>query len=153
MTNTDQIKILQENKLALTESFRWLQRSYAICHEQFDINELSDEGYDAFESLTSRFARTTDILTNKVFRSIIYLEEGASFSWLDTLLYLEKNGVVSSLDDARLIKELRNEIVHEYTVSDLKQLFIEVLNNCSKLFEFVETAQRYSDKLLNKLKS
>lgn len=92
MTNTDQIKILQENKLALKESVRWLQRSYAICYEKFDIKELSDEGYDAFESLTSRFARTADILTNKVFRSIIYLEEGVSYSWLDTLLYLKKNG-------------------------------------------------------------
>ncbi len=151
MKNDTQLKILIENKESFEESVRWLKRSYAICKNQFDLKDLPDEGFDAFESLTSRFARTTDILYNKVFRSIIYLEEGAAYTWLDTLIYMEKQGLISSTDDARLVKELRNDIVHEYVITDLKQLFAEVLNNCPLVFNFVDNTLKYVDNLINKI--
>lgn len=150
MKVSDQIKNLNENMQALAESVRWLQRSYSICNEQFDLKNLTDEGFDAFEALTSRFARVVDILTNKVTRSIVYLEQGTSYTWIDTLFYLKKQGLISSIDEVRLIKEIRNEIVHEYIVSDLKQLFNEVLNNCKMLFTLVENTKVYVNQLINK---
>ena len=151
MKNDTQLKILFENKESFEESVRWLKRSYTICKNQFDLKDLPDEGFDAFESLTSRFARTTDILFNKVFRSIIYLEEGTAYTWLDTLIYMEKQGIISSTDDARLVKELRNDIVHEYVITDLKQLFAEVLNYCPLVFNFVDNTLKYVDNLINKI--
>jgi len=151
MKNDNQTKILSENKKFLEESVYWLKRSFTICNEKFKIEDLSEEGFDAFESLTSRFARTTDILFNKVFRSIVYLEEGTVNTWLDTLIYMEKQGLISSTEDARLVKELRNDIVHEYVISDLKQLFVEVLNNCTLVFNFVDNTLQYVDNLTDKL--
>lgn len=151
MKASGEIKIMEENINSLQESVYWLSRSYQICSGQYDLKNLSEEGYDAFESLTSRFARTVDILTNKVYRSIVYLEEGESRSWIDTVLYLKKKDVLPSTDKLRMIKELRNEIVHEYTVVELKELFTEVLNECPELFSLAETAQKYANDLLKKL--
>ena len=52
-----------------------------------------------------------------------------------------------------MIKELRNEIVHEYTVVELKELFTEVLNESPALFGLIESTLSYSDILLNKLQN
>ncbi len=82
-------EILQENLTHLKDALKWLDRSFVIC-DKFDIQQLNAEGMDAFESFTSRFARVSDILFNKVFRSIYYLEQGENASWLDVTLFMEK---------------------------------------------------------------
>ena len=150
MRGQEQIDILLENKKFLENSVHWLRRSFTICSDRFDLNNLTEEGFDAFESLTSRFARTVDLLFNKVFRSIIYIEEGTSYTWLDTLLYMEKHGIISSTENARLLKELRNDIVHEYVVYDLQPLFQEVLENCPVVFDFTKNTIQYIDNLAKK---
>ncbi|MDZ7742729.1 MAG: hypothetical protein U5Q03_13515 [Bacteroidota bacterium] len=68
---------------------------------------------DAYEGLTSRFARVCDILFSKLFRTIFFLEQGEAGTWLDVLLFMEEN-VIDNTKEARLLKELRNDIVHEY---------------------------------------
>jgi len=93
MIRKDQFAILDENVNALQDSVKWLKRSFHICDENFKIEALSDEAMDAFEGLTSRFSRVVDILFNKVFRSIAYLEKGESLSWIDSLLLMEKIGI------------------------------------------------------------
>ena len=106
---------------------------------------------DAFEGLTSRFSRVVDILFSKVFRSITYLEKGESLSWIDSLLLMEKIGVINSTEDARLIKELRNDIVHEYLASDMTQLYREVLVQCPVLFKYAEQAIERANQIKKKL--
>ena len=56
------MNILKANILALENSLNWLKRSLAICSKTTDSNDFSPEEMDAFEGLTSRFARTADIL-------------------------------------------------------------------------------------------
>ncbi len=103
------------------------------------------------EALSARFARTTDILTNKVLRSIIYIEHGEPLTWIDTLIYFEKQGLISTIDELRLIKELRNDIVHEYTFSDLIELFTEVLKQTGLLILIAKNTFQYADKVLAKI--
>jgi hypothetical protein len=128
MKKPNQLDILNENLNALNEALKWLERSYNICNK-FDTNNLSSEGMDAFEGLTSRFARVSDILFNKVFRSITYIENGENLPWIDVVYHLEKKQVIDNAENARLIKELRNDIVHEYVMSDLTELYNEFLIN------------------------
>lgn len=151
MTYNDKIDILKENVQSLTDSIIWLQRSYTICNEFVDFDKLSDSKFDAMEALSARFARTTDILTNKVLRSIIYIEHGEPLTWIDTLIYFEKQGLISTIDELRLIKELRNDIVHEYTFSDLIELFTEVLKQTGLLILIAKNTFQYADKVLAKL--
>lgn len=150
MTYNDKINILKENMQSLSESLNWLNRSYGVCGE-FDSNNLSASDFDAMEALTARFARTTDILTNKVLRSINYIEQGESATWIDTLLYFEKQGLISTIDELRLIKELRNDIVHEYSISDLKELFSEVLNQTGLLLSICNSTLEYGERVVLKI--
>ena len=94
------LNILQINILALENSMNWLKRSLDICSKTTDTDDLSPEEMDAFEGLTSRFARTADILFNKLYRSIHYIKEGETSSWLDVLFHMEKSGLIESVDDA-----------------------------------------------------
>ncbi len=152
MKNPEPLQLLNENIKDLEEAMAWLRRSFNICSEKFDLGDLSPEGMDAFEGLTSRFARVSDILFSKVFRSLVYIEEGEPRSWLDVLLYMEKTGVIEDAGAARVIKELRNEIVHEYSVSEITKLFSEVLKQCPTLFTYAENAIKEAEKLEKKLK-
>ena len=143
-------EILKENIVNLKEALEWLERSYAICNE-LDTQQLDAEGMDAFESFTSRFARVSDILFNKVFRSIFYIEQGENASWLDVTLFMEKKAIIDDLNQARIIKETRNDIVHEYTVSDLNELFDSVKEQTTQLMEYAQNAIQYSKRLLERL--
>jgi hypothetical protein len=143
-------EILQENLTHLKDALKWLDRSFVIC-DKFDIQQLNAEGMDAFESFTLRFARVSDILFNKVFRSIYYLEQGENASWLDVTLFMEKKAIIDNFNQARIIKETRNDIVHEYTVSDLNQLFDAVNEQTPQLMKYVQNAIHYSEKLLKKI--
>lgn len=151
MIRKDQLAILDENVNALQDSVKWLKRSFQICDENYKTEVLSDEAMDAFEGLTSRFSRVVDILFSKVFRSITYLEKGESLSWIDSLLLMEKIDIIKSTEEARFIKELRNDIVHEYLASDMTQLYQEVLVQCPVLFIYVENAIERAKQIKEKL--
>jgi len=106
---------------------------------------------DAFEGLTSRFARANDILFNKVYRSIVYIENGENLPWIDVIFYFEKKQVIDKAEDARLLKELRNDIVHEYAITDLTELFEEVLRYTPVLLQYAEKARKEAEKVNEKL--
>ena len=144
------MNILKANILALENSMNWLKRSLDICSKTTDSNDFSPEEMDAFEGLTSRFARTADILFNKLYRSIHYIKEGETSSWLDVLFYMEKSGLIGSVDDARLVKELRNDIVHEYALNDITDLFKEVLAQSPLLLKMAQSAVQEANKILEK---
>ena len=133
MTAKDQIAILEEHMQALRESIKWLKRSYEICQQSQEPSEDDPEAMDAFESLTSRFGRTTDILFNKVFKSIVFLKEQEYKSWLDMMFFLQKQGILEDVSNARYLKELRNDIVHEYQFSEIAEMFEEVLRQTPHL--------------------
>lgn len=136
MMQNDHIEILNEHARSLRDALKWLNRSLEIC-KKYNIEDLSPEGMDAFEGLTSRFARVCDLLFNKVFRTIFYLEQGEAGTWLDVLLFMEKENIINSARESRVLKELRNDIVHEYAVPDLKLIFKEVMNQSPVLLEYV----------------
>ena len=149
MKGNNQIEILQENINGLKEAQKWLQRSYDICRNH-PFPPRKDEEMDDFESLTSRYARAGDILFNKVFRSIYYIENAETASLLDVTLFMERVGVVDDALEARKIKELRNDIVHDYSFDDLNVLFGEVLTLTPVLIDSIKKAIDYSEKLKKK---
>ncbi len=124
---------------------------YTICIDNYKTEHLTDEAMDAFEGLTSRFSRVVDILFSNVFRSIAYLEKGETLSWIDNLLLMEKIGILNSTEEARFIKELRNDIVHEYLTSDMTQLYMEVLVQCPIVFKYAEQSVIKANEIKRKL--
>ena len=143
MTQQDYLSVLREALDRLEDAERWLRRSYRMCREVDVEDALSEEDYDALETLTSRFARVSDMLLQKVFRSIDRLEFEESGTLLDALNRAEKRGLIESVDQFRLIRELRNEIAHEYSLDDLSELFRSVLNYTSLLFAMIDKVKAY----------
>ena len=143
MTQRDYVALLQEALVRLEEAERWLRRSYRLCRE-IDVQEtLDEEAYDALETLTSRFARVSDMLLQKIFRSIDQLELEAGGTLLDALHRAEKRGLIDSVDQFRLIRELRNEIAHEYSLDELHELFKSVLEQTPVLFTMIDRVKSY----------
>ena len=143
MNNRDYQQLLRESLETLSESLRWLKRSCSICVEIGIKEEYLEEEFDAFETFTSRFARTVDIILQKVLRSIDRVELEDQGTLLDVLNRAHKRGLIDSVDEIRLIRELRNDIVHEYTSGNLADLFADVMSNVPKLLDVAERIDRY----------
>ncbi|HEY0924884.1 hypothetical protein [Rheinheimera pacifica] len=143
MTRLSSTEYLTQCVTQLNDACRWLQRSYDKC-QSFDLSQaLSDDQYDDLENLSSRFARVTDILLNKVYRALDTAELMQPGSLIDTVNRAVKRGVLESPDIARTVKDIRNEIVHEYTVEDLKQLQEEVIAYTKVLLQLVVKVNDY----------
>lgn len=123
------------------EALRWLHRSYRICGRIGVKPDYTEDEFDAFEALTSRFARTSDILLQQVYRSIDAVELEDQGVMLDRLNRAEKRGLIQSVDEARSIRELRNSIAHEYIREQLVTLFHDVLAWTPRLIVLIEMAQ------------
>jgi uncharacterized protein YutE (UPF0331/DUF86 family) len=148
VTQSEHLALLAETLSRLDEAERWLRRSYARCN-QIDLGApLSDLEYDAFENLTSRFARASDMVLQKVFRSIDHLELEEGGTLLDVLNRAEKRGLVASADQFRELRELRNEIAHEYALDDLRTLFASALEHTPALLDILGKIREYCQKYL-----
>ena len=138
-----------ENLLACKEqlqgSLKWLARSLSQC-SSIELNgKFTDDDFDKFENLTSRFARVTDLLINKVYRAIDRVELKQPGSLIDTINNAEKKKLIDSVDQARTLKDIRNEIAHEYILEDQRLLFNEVLAQAAELIKLSEKAINYSE--------
>ena len=56
---------------------------------------------------------------------------------------MDKKGIVHSMEIVREIKELRNQIVHEYILEDIAELFGEICRLCPDLFKMVDKVVEY----------
>jgi hypothetical protein len=140
------LDVLKRNLESLSSSIDWLRRSYDICKSIKAGDSYTAEDFDHFENLTSRYARTTDLLIGKVFRSIDWVELMNSGSIIDAANGAEKRGIVDSVSDLRDLKDIRNEIAHEYETEDIRTLFAQVLEATSLLFEIADKTAKYCEK-------
>jgi hypothetical protein len=106
----------------------------------------TEDEFDHFENLTSRYARTTDLLIGKMLRSIDSVELMNSGSIIDAANGAEKRGIVGSVSELRDLKDLRNEISHEYETEDIRSLFSLVFASSSRLFEIADKTIKYCGK-------
>ena len=146
MKKGDYTEYLFETLKDLEDSKKWLKRSYDICHKLGIKDQYSAEEFDAFENLCSRFSRTSDIILQKTLRGIDKVELEDKGTLIDSINRAHKRGLVSSADKMREIRELRNEISHEYTNRVLKDVFGTVLEFCPVIFEIIDKINQYSER-------
>jgi uncharacterized protein YutE (UPF0331/DUF86 family) len=104
------------------------------------------ENFDRLEALTSRFARLTDLIISKLFRSIDAMELETGGSILDVVNRAAKRGIVDSVDKIRTLKDLRNEIAHEYATADLTKIFEKVLRLTTDVLKLSVKTENYCQK-------
>jgi len=136
-------RILIENIQALENQYYWLNRSYSICKKIPNRAHFKPEEMDALETLCSRFTRSIDYLIRKVFRSIDDVEFENQGTLIDVVHNAEKRGLIESTEKMRDIKEIRNDIVHEYIQEGIQALFADVLENTPVVLDMMKQTMDY----------
>lgn len=107
--------------------------------ESYSFEEL-----ESFDSLTSKFNRTSDIFTQKVLRSVWILLHEPFAPFIDMMNNCEKMRILSSADQMIEIRDLRNQIAHEYLPDAIRELVPETLELSASLFENIETFRLFA---------
>lgn len=144
MTQDDYVQNLALDLDLLEKSLQWLKRSYDICSVFGGKAAFSPEEYDAVETLTSRYARTSDILIQKIFRSIDKVELEERGTMIDVVNRADKRGLFESVNEIRAIRDLRNQIAHEYSKEELEKLFADVMRFTPRLQSIADNIFAYS---------
>ncbi|MDR0747702.1 MAG: hypothetical protein LBE89_07405 [Helicobacteraceae bacterium] len=144
------IDVLRENINALGESVKALKNVYDKCMLIGIKEAYSDEELIYLEALTARYARTTDLLIHKTLRSLDAAEYMTLGSVIDSANRAEKRGIVDSADQLRTLKDLRNEISHEYIGSKCAELFRQVISLVPLLSSIIDRTIIYASKYLKK---
>ena len=144
------LEVLQENLQKLNLSSEWVRKSY---EQAVKINKKEDytlEEFEKLEVLASRYARTTDMLVNKVLRSIDTLELEDIGNTIDIMNRAEKRGIVESAELLHTIKDLRNNIVHEYQIDEVAKSFGDIIKYSPVLLEIIKKVNEYCARYLEK---
>jgi hypothetical protein len=123
-----------------------LKRSYDQC-DVIGIKETYTKA--EFENLTSRYARTTDMLVNQVMHGLDTVELLNSGTIIDIMNRAEKRGIVSAADTLRDLKDLRNEMAHEYQITGIEQFFDLALTSTPILLSIIDNTFDYSRQYIN----
>lgn len=135
----------------LKKDFNRLERSIDIL--QYSLNQCktiemrsdySLEELDKLENLTSRFARTSDIYTQKIMKGIILILREEAKTFIDKVNLFEKLEIADA-EDIKFIRDLRNEISHEYKLEDITEIFDAVLEYSVKLIEIIKKTKEYME--------
>lgn len=139
---------LNEQVLLAEKASKALQFSYARA-ESIPLatdRAVTPEQAERLEALAARFARLSDILVQKVFRAIDATELVDEGTVLDRLARMEKRQIIKSKETWRSIRELRNQIAHDYVLKDLHNLYRQVYQHTPVLIETLSRIrQRYEN--------
>ncbi|MDO8803544.1 MAG: hypothetical protein Q7R35_03855 [Elusimicrobiota bacterium] len=134
---------MKESFKALGKAVDILKYSLEKCGKIGIKAEYSLEELDVFENLTSRFARAADIYTQKIMKGIALILREETNTYIDKANLFEKLEIADA-EDLKLMRDLRNEIAHEYKLKDITELFQPVVEYSGKLLKVVEKTEIFA---------
>lgn len=88
-----------------------------------DLAGASADQLECIEAFCTRFARTVDLLVNKVLRSLDRAELLDQGTLIDVVNRAEKRGFVEQAEVLREMKDVRNIMAHDYAGAKLPEIF------------------------------
>ena len=146
MTDAQRLQLLHECanlKLAASHLGFSIERTQPLIGKL----EWSPEELEPLESLCSRFARLSDLLTQRLMRLVDYIELTPEGSLLDRIHRAEKRGWTQEANLLIRIRELRNVIAHEYAASKMSELYTTTSTFAPKLLSVVPLVVAYCENL------
>ncbi len=115
-----------------------------------DKSDFTEEELETIESLCSRFARTADILLQKAFRFLdIYEFDGYDLPVPKRIALAKRRNLITDEEIFKYIRELRNEVAHNYATDYYIDLFKEIIKYTPSLTDIVQkTLQYFKNKIL-----
>ncbi len=140
------LKLLQTEWQLLDASVETLLHSVEKCKFIGIKSEYSFEEQESFDSLTSKFNRTSDLFTQKILRTIWILLHEPFAPFIDRMNLCEKTGILRSADQMIGIRDMRNQIAHEYIPEALRELVPEVIELTQQLVENIHCTLEFLEK-------
>jgi hypothetical protein len=104
---------------------------------------------ESLDALTSKFARVSDIFTQKVLKSLVLLTREDAPTFLDRMNLCERLRVISSAADLIEIRDLRNQIAHEYLTENLTEIYGDCLTLSEKLLAEIQVSHPALERFLS----
>lgn len=140
---------LKQDYLLLKKQLSWLQLSADECRRIRIKETYTIEEFGKFEILCSRYSRGIDFLIRKIFRTIDEFEFENQGTLVDVVNNAHKRGLFEDIEELRIMKDVRNTIVHEYIEDDLAEVFDEVLIYAQKLIGIIQNTLDYIQRKLS----
>lgn len=137
---------LLENRRLLEKQLFWLTHSFDEVEKIGLKQHYAVNQFDAYENLCSRFGRMIDFLVRKMFRSIDDVEFEQQGTLIDVVNRAHKRNLFDDIDTIRQIKDIRNEIAHEYIDDALQELFGDIVRLTPELIAIAENTLRYTQR-------
>lgn len=144
LNNDDQlVDLLQQEWLLLDSSLETLLKSVEKCRRIGIKDIYSFEEQESFDSLTSKFSRTSDLFTQKVIRTSWILLHESFVPFIDMINICVKMKMLLSTDEMIGIRDMRNQIAHEYIPDALRELVPEIIEMTQQLVENINCCRKF----------
>ncbi len=137
-------ELLDENIRLLKKQLSWLEISYNECKKIGIKNEYTIDEFGKFETLSSRYSRSIDFLIRKFLRTLDAYEFETQGTLVDVVNRAHKRELFADINEVRIMKDIRNNIVHEYIEEELIHIFDDLLIYTPKLMEFMNNSLKYT---------
>jgi len=127
----------------LKQALPSFERSIVKCRELDFSTSISFETEESLDSLSSKFARVSDIYTQKVIKTILFLLREDAPTFLDRINLCEKLGIIPSAEEMIAIRDLRNIIAHEYLSENLLEIYREIIRLSDNLIKSVALTDKF----------
>lgn len=140
---TELEEILKQHWDLLLRSLKTLQQSREKTQVYLNKTDLNFEELESIDSLTSKFGRTSDIYLQKVLRTVWLLLREDTVPLIDLLNRAEKLMMILSADQLLQMRDIRNQITHEYLPEAAPELALEVNRKTEQLAQNIEQTERF----------
>lgn len=113
-----------------------------------NLQDATAAQLESVEAFTSRFARTVDLLVNKVLRSLDQVELMPEGTLLDVVNRAEKRGLVDQASVLREMKAVRNAIAHDYAGLRMAEIFAFCREQKPVFDAICDRVAAYADRVL-----
>jgi len=134
---------LYEHLAQVEQSAVALRHSLTKCAAMGIKAEYTLDELDHFEALSARFARASDLYTQKLLKSLFIVLGEDAVSFLDKARLAEQLAIINDAEDLAAVRDLRNTIAHEYAVANLNEVFRRTLDLAGKLLDIISSTVRY----------
>ncbi len=138
---------LQLDYELLKKQLAWIVISYDECKLIGLKNRYEIAEFGKFEILCSRYSRGIDFLIRKIFRTLDEYEFENQGTLVDVVNNAHKRELFDDIGMLRIMKDVRNTIVHEYIEDDLVEVFEEVLQYTKELIKIINNTLKYIEQL------
>lgn len=138
-------KLTRDRELLKKQLF-WIEISFNECSKIGIKDKYTIDEFGKFETLCSRYSRGIDFLIRKIFRTLDEYEFENQGTLVDVVNNAHKRGLFEDIEQLRIMKDVKNTVVHEYIEDELAEVFDEVLHYSKELINIIKNSLNYIDK-------